>query len=154
MPERLPTAKPVVLVGTNVESGTPNTGQIPYTLGGSKTFSLFSGTAGGDALIQAGGGRLDAAAFVQGSILALSGQNVIFYDSAVAVSGGPIAASGHKIIGCLGTGAPYKIASSGDMFIANGNVQPMGFVYTSGLCYQSRSGVMAWNCSFTPVTSN
>lgn len=153
MPERTPTNKPTVLVGSTIESGVPNTGQSLWTLGGTRTHTVFSGTAGGDANIWVGGGRLDSFAFTNGNQLALSGQQVIFYDSAVAVSGGPLATSGHKHIGTLGVPMASKVAASGDVFIANGTVQTCGFVFTSGLCFQSRSGIMAWSASYTPVVS-
>ena len=39
MPERNPTAKPTIIAGTVLESGTPNTGQVQYTIGGTKTFT-------------------------------------------------------------------------------------------------------------------
>lgn len=151
MPERLPTAKPTVVAGTNIESGTPNTGQVPYTIGGSRTFNKLSGTAGGDANIFVGGGRLDLGFQHGATVLALSGQAITFYDSAVAVSGGPLAASGHKVVGVLGFNQPQP-AASGDVY-QGGNVQNLGFVFTSGLCHNSRSGQLGFTVSYTIAVS-
>ncbi len=150
MPERNPSRVPTIIAGTSLESGTPNTGQIPYTLGGSKTVTVFSGAVGPDILIQAGGGRLDAAFFHDSPTLALSGQPVVFYDSAIAVSGGPLAASGHKVVGVL---APKTDSSISGAALRGGVVQSFGFVFTSGLVYTTRSGGAGWSASFTPVVS-
>lgn len=150
MPERNPTAKPTVIAGTVFESGTPNTGQIPYTLGGTRTFGRFSGTAGGDVNIWVGGGRLDTVLLhpaTVATIPAASGVAPIFYDSAVAVSGGPINASGHKIVG---VGLPATTVSGAAI---GGQVISLGIVFSSGLCVTGASGMAGFTACYTPTVS-
>lgn len=151
MPERNPTKNPTIIAGTTLESGVPNTGQVQYTLGGVKTVTVFSGAVGPDILVHAGAGRLDSAFFHDSAIVALSGQPVVFYDAAVAVSGGPLAASGHKVVGVLAPGA--DTGTSG-LALRGGKVVNFGFAYNSGLVYTTRSGAAGWSASYTPVVSN
>lgn len=153
MPERLPTIKPTVNIGSVLTSGDPNTGQMCYTQGGSKTFSKLSGVVGPDVNIWVGGGRLDASFFHDSALLALSGQAVVFYDSAVAVSGGPLSTSGHKIVGVLApTGFQADTSVSGAA-LRGGIVINHGFPFTSGLCVTTRSGQAGFSATFTPVVS-
>ena len=165
MPERLPTIKPTVTVGSVLTSGDPNTGQICQTLGGSKTVERKSGVVGPDINLHVGGGRLDtvhvhwpaaASGFTTNAAFA-SGLPVTFYDSAVAVSGGPLNASGHKIVlkvfphdlYLMGTGATVN---SG--LLGQGRAPfPVGAVFTSGLCVTTASGQHGWTATFTPVVS-
>lgn len=155
MPERLPTAKPLVMVGSNLESGTPNTGQLPFTQGGSRVACVFSGAAGGDANLWVGGGRLDKAQLHPWAVSVMSGKPVIFYDAAAAVSGGPLPASGHKIVGVLAfdTNAADQIGSGLATGSQGGKVREFGFVFTSGLCCTGTSGQPGFSVSFTPVIS-
>lgn len=147
MPERLPTPRPTVLAGTNIESGTPNTGQIGYTEGGTHNFTRFSGSTA-DANIWVGGGRLDFALFAAPhSKLAASGKPIIFYDSAVAAAAGPVAASGHKLLGVL---LPSNVNSGATIW---GEKRMFSTVFTSGLCVSSLSGAAPFSVSFTPVVS-
>lgn len=154
MPERNPTRNPTIIAGTTFESGTPNTGQIPYTLGGAKTFTVFSGVVGPDILIHAGAGRLDATFFHDSALIALSGQPVVFYDAAVAVSGGPLAASGHKVVGVLAPSDELSATGISGAALRGGQVRNFGFTYTSGLVYTTRSGQAGFSVSYTPVVSN
>lgn len=150
MPERRPTARPDIVAGTVLESGTPNTGQILQTLGGSHVAMRYSGVVGPDINLWVGGGRLDNAmlySLAAPGTLAASGQPVIFYDSAVAVSGGPLSTSGHKVVGVLRAG---NISSGLTLY---GEVRQFGAVFTSGLCFTTRSGQGAWTASFTPAIS-
>ena len=157
MPERLPTTRPTILAGTNMTSGDPNTGQLMNTLGGSKTFSQMSGLGASDVRIWAGGGRLDHVELHPNGLALASGPPVIFYDSAVAVSGGPIATSGHKIISKIAPQAlalqftiPLFLQSGGTNF---GGVAQVGRVFTSGLVVVGTSGMNGITVSFTPVVS-
>lgn len=153
MPFRGATTNPTIIAGTNISGVGINTGQINYTLGGQRTFTKYSGTAGGDAAIWVGPGRLDGAMLFDGSLLALSGTPLIFYDSAVAVSGGPLAASGHKVVGVLGPSSLGKVTmASGDVLQAGLTVSIMA-PFNSGLCFSSRSGHLGMSCHFTPVVS-
>lgn len=153
MPERTPTNKPTVLVGSTIESGVPNTGQSLWTLGGTRTHTVFSGTAGGDANIWVGGGRLDLAFFLDSALLALSGQPVVFYDAAVAVSGGPLAASGHKVVGVLAPAGELASTAISGAALRGGIIRQLGVAFSSGLCHTGRSGGPGWSVSYTPVVS-
>lgn len=151
MPERNPTKTPMLIAGTNLESGTPNTGQIPYTLGGSRTYTKYSGTAGGDVNIWVGGGRLDSIFVIPSADAGLSGRALLFYDAAAAVSGGPIFLSGHKVVGGVQVPTGSTPVLSGTPNI--GGVVSVGVVFTSGLCHTGGSGGFGFSCSFTPVIS-
>jgi hypothetical protein len=150
VPNRNPTATPTIIAGTVLESGTPNTGQVMYSDGGNRLNSVFSGTAGGDANHWVGAGRLDSAFYHGQTVLALSGQFVTFYDAAAAVSGGPLATSGHKIVAVLGFGNFGN--ASGNVY-TGGDLVKFGTVFTSGLCYASRSGQLGFSVCYTPVIS-
>ncbi len=160
MPERLPTARPTVLAGTNLTSGDPNTGQVFQTFGGAKTFSLYSGTVGPDKAIWVGGGRLDHVELHPGAAVSMpiaSGPAVIFYDSAVVVSGGPIFASGHKIVSKITPGILTLQSISSVAYASGilnyGGLWPVGRVFTSGLMLATLSGMNGVTVSFTPVVS-
>jgi hypothetical protein len=77
----------------------------------------------------------------------------VFYDSAVAVSGGPLATSGHKVVGVLAPTRELALTGISGAALRGGNVQQFGFVYTSGLCYSTRSGQAGFSVSYTPVMS-
>lgn len=164
MPERLPTARPDNLVGSILTSGDPNTGQLMQSYGGSKTVTRNSGVVGPDINLWVGGGRLDtlhihwpnsASGFTTNAAYA-SGLPVTFYDSAVAVSGGPLPTSGHKILLKI---APYEPNLLGTATIQSGLLgqgrgpMQIGTVFTSGLCVTTASGIPGWTATFTPVVS-
>jgi hypothetical protein len=151
MPVRFPTNSPTIIAGTVLESGTPNTGQIPFTLGGSKVYSKASGVVGPDNLIHAGPGRLDAAFFHDTAILALSGQAVVFYDASTAVSGGPLT---NTVVGVLAPSDEFAATGISGAALRGGQVRQFGFTYLSGLCASTRSGQAGWAASYTPVVSN
>lgn len=165
MPERLPTVKPTVTVGSILTSGDPNTGQICDTPGGSKTVQRMSGVVGDNNVnLWVGGGRLDtvhihcpaAASGFTTNAAYLSGLPVVFYDSAVAISGGPLNASGHKVVAKV---APYEPSMAGAILANSGLLGQgrgpivIGAVFTSGLCYTGASGIPGWTATFTPVVS-
>lgn len=157
MPNRLPTKNPQYMAGTVLMSGDPNTGQISTTWGGTKTVSQMSGAVGPDICAWVGAGRLDTFALHAAAAVpqAASGKVITFYDSAVAVSGGPLSTSGHKIIAQLD---PRRVNlrldtfNSGALIVATEPI-PVGVVFTSGLCYTTTSGNPGWTASFTPVLS-
>lgn len=154
MPERNPTTKPTFIAGTNLQSGTPNTGQIQYTQGGQQTFCTLSGTAGGDANIWVGGGRVDIAQLHPWAASVQSGKPAVLYDAAAAVSGGPLATSGHKIVAVICIPNAGNQIGSGLMLGGQGfPPQQLGFVFTSGLCIASTSGMPGVTVAFTPVIS-
>lgn len=153
MPSRLPTAKPTIMAGTVIISGDPNTGQILMTHGGTRVHTVFSGTAGGDANIVVGAGRLDAAFFHDSALIALSGQPVVFYDAAAAVSGGPLATSGHKVVGVLAPSEEFATTGISGAALRGGVIRQIGFSFSSGLCHTGRSGGPGWSASYTLVNS-
>lgn len=157
MPERLPTAKPQIMAGTSLRSGDPNTGQILMTTGGGRAHTVYSGTAGGDANIVVGGGRVDKGILFHSIIPVLSGVPVILYDSAVATSGGPFAASGHKIVGILQHPPVHGNSNVSGVFESTRHLAALldlgGIPFTSGLCHTGTSGQPGFTVSFTTVIS-
>lgn len=118
--------------------------QPTYSIpGGNQTFVRFSGTAGGDVAITSGTGRVN---MIVPHTTALSGQAVLLYDSAVARSGGPAAASGHVILGGIPASPPT--GASGTFAAALPIVLNVPFF--SGLCVTGASGQVG----FTVVFSN
>lgn len=154
MPERNPTKNPTVFTGTTIMSGAPNTGQMLMTQGGTHTHTNFSGAAGGDTNIWVGGGRLDAAFFVDSALIALSGQAVTFYDAAAAVSGGPLATSGHKVVGVLAPTDEASATGISGAALRGGAIRQFGVPFWSGLCVTGRSGAAGFTAVYTPVVSN
>ncbi len=155
MPARQPTANPTIMAGTNIISGTPNTGQILTSPGGaSVTFTNYSGAVGPDVVIAVGQGRLDSAFFHDSLILALSGQAVTFYDASVAVSGGPLAASNHRVVGVLAPQATQAPTGVSGAFLRGGNVMQFGMPFLSGLVHTTRSGAAGFSVGYTMCVSN
>lgn len=138
----------------------PGQKQPDYTVrGGTQTSSIFSGAVapgiaacisgvtvvGSDVCLYSGAGRLNTLLIHQNM---LSGNTAIFfYDSAVPVSGGPIALSGHKVVFAFPTG----------LTLASGNVQQqpswpvsIDMPFQSGLCVNSRSGQPGFTAVWTP----
>jgi hypothetical protein len=124
-----------------------NTGQSTWTQGGGQVFSQLSGITAAT-LIASGGGRLDR---IQWLVPMQSGQGVIFYDSAVATSGGPFQTSGHKVLGFLPpTVNPALALASG---LAS-TVAPYPFIdypgapFFSGLCAAITPGTVSGTGGF------
>ncbi len=128
------------------------------TVGGTQTGSILSGAVaptttgtvgafatGSDVMFFSGNGRLDGG-FLHQQVN--SGVAVVFYDGAAPVSGGPISASGHKVIGVLLGGGP-QVSGFASQFPGAGLVQ-FGVPFTSGLCVNSRSGQPGFTITFTP----
>lgn len=166
----LSTRNPLRLAGANVNSGQPNTGELPFIRGGMACASIFSGTAnlsgviptcttafgvpdsagGYDLKLVSGAGRLN-------SVLAFnsiqSGQTVTFYDGAVATSGGPFSASGHKIIGVMPSVFQQGGASGfNQQIIFTGQPFNVDFPFTSGLIVAQKSGQGGFSVTYTVET--
>lgn len=159
MPERAVTAKPDIVAGTVLTSGDPNTGQILYTLGGSKYTMRFSGVVGPDVALWVGGGRLDSVTLFPpasaAAAPAASGVPITFYDSAVVASGGPLFTSGHKMLASIhpaGEAAQNQLIFNSGLGCL-GKTVPLGIPFTSGLVAVVQSGQIGWGATFTPVTS-
>lgn len=165
------TRSPTRVVGGNINSGAPLTGEQSFTLGGDFAATIWSGmvsgmslagapgavcgvnTAGGaDVLFFSGAGRLkDVLVF---NIAApVSGGEVQFYDAGVVTSGGPFAASGHKIIGIIppGTGVGPAGASGQAQVFVN-QVLAFDMPFTSGLCANVVSGAPGFTVTWDPET--
>lgn len=152
-------------------SGLPaNTGEIPHVRGGSfraclASGALFSGTTqpaagvgtvqlsnAGEMLLWSGAGRLN-------SIIPLawmtSGLPVVFYDSAILISGGPLLTSGHCIVGRIPAVWEPSTAASGVGGIGSFTGQPlnMDVQFYSGLCVNCKSGQPGWIATWTPDSS-
>jgi hypothetical protein len=123
----------------------PITRQTATTLGGTRVYTHYSGVVGPDILIASGAGRLDAAFFLDSALVSLSGQPVTFYDGA-PVSGGPLAASSHKVLGVL---APQADTGTSGAALRGGKIVNFGFVFSSGLVHSTRSGQPGFSVSFT-----
>jgi hypothetical protein len=134
------------------------------TNGGWSTFTSYSSglaAAGssninvsgpGDFLLQSGAGRLDNYLLQPSTTLGgvpniTSGGCVVFYDSAVATSGGPYVLSGHKVVAITTYPGEYVTASG---FGANPlNPVFVEMPFQSGLCVALKSGqpgfTVAWS---------
>lgn len=123
---------------------------------GTKTGSIYSGqvapaltgTSGGvavgsDVLLQSGPGRL-VGVLTHTTYLSLSGVAINFYDAAAPVSGGPVAASGHRPVGVV----PGAYGVSGQ--VAGPIFQPFNIPFLNGLCVNSRSGQVGFTASWVP----
>jgi hypothetical protein len=153
------TRNPMRMAGANVNSGNVSTGEFNCSFGGGQAATLYSGMAapaltgapgavagGADVLIFSGAGRLkDVMPHVQ-----LSGIQITFYDSAVPTSGGPFAASGHKIIAVVpaNTWAP-----PGGVFGVGPIQYGFDMPFQSGLCVASKSGQPGLTVSWFPETN-
>lgn len=125
------------------------------TMGGYKTAAIYSGQVapaltgvtggvanGSDVLIWSGQGRLDSVVLHQ---FFNSGTVLTFYDGIPAISGGPLAASGHiPLFAFPGNG----IVQSGTMGVGWGAI-PVGTPFFKGLCVNSRSGQPGFTVTFT-----
>lgn len=113
---------------------------------GNNVSCIFSGSAAlSDQLIYSGQGRLDSVLpHVQ-----TSGVQVVFYDAAVATSGGPFAASGHNILGVLPANT-WAGGPGGGVFGAGPVPATFNTPFFSGLCVATKSGQPGFTATYTP----
>jgi hypothetical protein len=99
-------------------------------------------------LLASGAGRLNTVVLIN-SQLALSGVNLVFYDSAVPGLSGPgtYANSGYRVLASVA--GPQ--GQSGQ-FTLNGPTT-FDMPYTSGLCVCATSGVIGFSASWIPETN-
>lgn len=146
-----------------LNSGSLNTGELLQAQGGCIAASVYSGAvapslagaygavaAGPDILLYSGAGRLkDILPHVQ----LLSGLPVVFYDAGAVASGGPFAASGHKIVGVL-PGSTQSTAPAGSgvniAIFPNDWVFALDQPFQSGLCVATKSGQPGFTVTYTP----
>lgn len=148
-----PIQKPLYLAGTNASSGGVQTGEVLFTYGGGRVTTFYSGLPLGDTLIYSGAGRVNT--FTMHTQMQ-SGVAAVFYDAAVATSGGPFGQSGHKWV--VATPPTWGGAASGVLspFVPNAVIVDMPF--QSGLCVNLRSGcpgvTISWNPEVSPSFPN
>ena len=162
-----PVKKPCFIAGAVRTSGDPQTGEVPFTRGGMRTSTVWSGSlltntaltgaagavqSGGQVLLVSGAGRLNSVVphqFLQ------SGQPVWFYDAGtITVSG--ISVSGQRIIGIIpGTSPANPTVQSGQFQMARtwSDVIFVDMPFSSGLCVGAASGTPGFTVSYTLETS-
>jgi hypothetical protein len=165
----LATKLPVRFAGACVNSGNVNTGEQNQTYGGGQSATIFSGMVSGVNLLAApfaipntpaqgadvqfvsGGGRLKDI-LINGLA---SGQACVFYDAALATSGGPFVASGHKVLGVIpaGTVVGAVFGNPQGITAVPGQVIALDMPFNSGLCCNLRSGIPGFTVSWTPETN-
>jgi len=159
---KTPGGGPTYIAGTPRSSGDVQTGEIQFIRGGGRAGTVYSGAAavaavcggpyapavaGGEVQFWSGAGRLNA---LLQHIALTSGLGVTFYDAAVITSGGPFAASGHKIIGIIPPTWPGGSYSGTGLNIWNGAVVNVDMPFQSGLCAHTASGCPGFTVSWTP----
>ncbi len=142
-----PVSRPCYIGGTIQSSGDVSTAEVRFTYGGGRAYTQWSGSAAdNDLLIFSGAGRLNSLLQITQLV---SGQAVVFYDSAIATSGGPFAASGHKIVGIIPSTFPGG-AWSGNLIVPwTGTPVVVAMPFQSGLCVATRSGTPGFTASYT-----
>ena len=156
-----PVRDPNFIGGTPRSSGDVQTGELPYTFGGGRCASIYSGNAvlsgalvaaygaagtGYDVVLYSGPGRLKT---IQPHVQ-ISGVAIAFYDAAAVASGGPFAASGVKI---LGTIPANTWALPGGVFATGPAVYQFDMPFQSGLAVALKSGQPGFTVSWTPECS-
>lgn len=135
------------------------------TFGGFKSATIFSGqvapsllscqsgtfAVGSDIMFQSGAGRLD---YIMTLASVQSGLPITFYDAPAPVSGGPIPASGHRVVGTFpGTfNVNGGVVASGLLdgtLPAAGVPMQCSMVFLNGLCCNSRSGQPGFTINWT-----
>lgn len=135
------------LMGQTCSFGDSKVPQPQYESdGGVLTFSNYSGAVGPDLLVVSGPGRLNR---ILAHTQMQSGQSVVFYDSGVAASGGPFAASGHNIIGVLPPTYGGGFISGQIQATTVGSLK-IDMPFRSGLCMSTRSGQPGCTVSYSP----
>lgn len=174
------TRNPLRMVGGNLSSGWPATGEVPMTRGGQQTACVYSGaivmgvtacptgslSSGGSVLVISGAGRLNTftALFPAGVALAgngeqgvLSGISIVAYDSAITARSGlfsdaTIGESGRKI---LYSWYPSRLMSGTSPVGPGYSPVAVDAPYFSGLCVMALSGSPGFLVTYTPeVTPN
>ncbi len=154
------TRNPIRMIGGQPFSGGPNTGEFQHVRGGSVAVSFYSGAVapgvtggqgavavGSDVMIYSGAGRLNS---VMPHVQMVSGLAVFFYDGIAAISGGPLAASGHQIIGVIPPTYGGSFVSGGAVPAPTGQPINIDMPFRNGLCFNSRSGQPGFTLSYTP----
>ncbi len=156
------TRSPLRFLGGVNASGNINDGSLNYSQGGQSTFSCYSGgllsvgsgsqnpavlsaTAGGNAIIVSGPGRVNLAFAHQVSTSGLTG--VFFYDANVAALSGVtgFALSGWSVVSVL---PAIPVPASG--LLLNAPYIPVnGFPFINGLGFSAASGAPGFSVTWT-----
>lgn len=123
--------QPQIVTGGGLVAGSVYSGVVPAT------------GLPGDVQLVSGAGRLN---LILPHTTVTSGLTTVFYDAAVATSGGPFAASGHVILGVI---PPTWTANSGVANAPQARIV-MEVPYRSGLCVNLRSGQLGFTYTYTP----
>lgn len=153
------TRNPLNMIGGNLNSGAPRTGEFPMIRGGAICAAVMSGNirpqadftaiapgvvaSGGNILFYSGAGRLNSVAIMQ-NVLALSGVAINFYDQATLGASGT-SVSGLRVIAVIG--GPGGV--SGQLYVP-GDPWLVDVPFTSGLCVNAPSGAPGFIVSYTP----
>ena len=159
------TRRPMRMGGAILNSGAPNTGEVPIQNGGIQTACIWSGniltnasltgapagavTSGGHTQLWSGAGRLHR---IIPHAMLTSGQPVTFYDAGTIAPSG-VSVSGQKFIGRVPARSPATLAlASGevDRTVTWLDVIEVQMPFTSGLCVAASSGAPGFTVSFTP----
>lgn len=169
------TKSPTRLAGANVSSGNLNTGEVPWTRGGARAVTVYSGAiamsgigsavaSGGSVLFFSGAGRINTftALFPAGVAIAGNGQGAI-------ISGIPIVVYDAGITARSGLFTDATLSESGarplfvwqpPIVLSGANFPTPGYTptsidmpFTSGLCVMALSGSPGFSMSFTPETN-
>jgi hypothetical protein len=122
------------------------------TRAGSVAYTNWSGTAAAaDVLIVSGQGRLNT---VMANVQMQSGQQVTFYDSNVATSGGPFPASGHIFLGRIkptwdGTTPGVLSGAVLAPVLVSEFPQQYDVPFSGGLCFHTTSGAPGFTVTYT-----
>ena len=159
----VPVPNPQIIAGTPRSSGEVRTGEVPFTRGGGRTATVWSGNllanssltgapgavqSGGQVLLFSGPGRLNT---IVAHALLTSGQPVWFYDAgSPTVSGTSV--SGQRILGFIPAPyrAPLAVVSGNIPTAVNWNdVIQLDMPFQSGLCAAAASGAPGFTVSVT-----
>lgn len=127
-----------------VTGGTRRAAQYSGAVSPSIVGAAGTVAVGADVLVVSGPGRVISITPHQ-TYLSLSGVAISLYDGAGAVSGGPVAASGHIPLG----GIPAAFGVSGQVVQSHVPIA-LNMPFFSGLCINSRSGQVGATISWMP----
>lgn len=146
---------PLRMAGANINSGNVNTGEVAFTRGGAQVVQLsgmWSGNPDGGVLVYSGAGRLNQVILGLGlsgtNTMSLSGVPLFFWDGVIGASGGPFAASGHKLLAVFN--GPGGV--SGQIPLGGGPIL-VDLPFQSGLIARGSSGAPGFAVSIVPETN-
>jgi hypothetical protein len=147
---------------------------VKTTTGGFNSACFYSGAVapsvvgapgafatGSDVMLFSGAGRLDELLLHQHTAQSGLCLPIVFYDAHAPVSGGPIPASGHKLVAFTQAFVNLvsgQVSISGSAAVIPGGTFgvtiPIAQPFQSGLCFNSRSGQCGVTVTWTPELAN